>query len=238
MIRLEHVSKRYKETVALEDISFSVATGEIIGIVGKSGSGKSTLLRLLNLIETPTSGKVVWDDRKEHTKKVIQQQKQKIGMVFQQYNLLNNLSVYDNVALPLKMIGKKDDEKVQQLLDFVGLKTKIAYYPAQLSGGEKQRAALARALVRDPEVLLCDEATSSLDEENTQDVIRLLQKIHQEFSITVFFVSHELDTVKMLCERVLVMENGRLLGEISNQPQMIMPKNGSYFDKVKGRMKS
>ncbi len=238
MYRLEQVSKRYQDTTALQDISFSVGQGEIIGVVGKSGSGKSTLLRLLNLLETPSQGKLFLADKdvSKLSKKAIQQQKQKIGMVFQQYNLLNNLTVKENVALPLKLIGKKDEAKVVELLSFVGISHKEDSYPAQLSGGEKQRVALARALTRNPDVLLCDEATSSLDEENTDDVIRLLQRIHEEFPVTIFFVSHELDTVKKLCERVLVMEDSHLLGIVDNHPTQLGKNDTPYLEKVKRRL--
>lgn len=238
MYTLEAVSKKYQQTTALNELSFSVAEGEIVGIVGKSGSGKSTLLRLLNLLERPTKGRLFLADREvsEMSKKEIQQQKQKIGMVFQQYNLLNNLTVKENVALPLKLIGQRNEAKVLELLSFVGMEHKQNSYPAQLSGGEKQRVALARALIRDPEVLLCDEATSSLDEENTEDVIRLLQRIHQEFSVTIFFVSHELDTVKKLCERVLVMEDSQLLGIVENQPNPLISEEHSYLEKVQRRL--
>lgn len=238
MYRLEHVSKVYQETTALQDISFSVEKGEIVGIVGKSGSGKSTLLRLLNLLEAPSKGQLFLANKEINklSKKAIQQQKQKIGMVFQQYNLLNNLTVKENVALPLKLIGKKDEANVMELLSFVGMNHKKDSYPAQLSGGEKQRVALARALTRNPDVLLCDEATSSLDEENTDDVIRLLQRIHEEFPVTIFFVSHELDTVKKLCERVLVMEDSRLLGVVDNQPTYLSKSDTPYLEKVKRRL--
>lgn len=238
MYRLEHVSKVYQETTALQDISFSVEKGEIVGIVGKSGSGKSTLLRLLNLLETPSKGQLFLANKEINklSKKAIQQQKQKIGMVFQQYNLLNNLTVKENVALPLKLMGKKDEANVMELLSFVGMNHKQDSYPAQLSGGEKQRVALARALTRNPDVLLCDEATSSLDEENTDDVIRLLQRIHEEFPVTIFFVSHELDTVKKLCERVLVMEDSRLLSVVDNQPTYLSKSDTPYLEKVKRRL--
>lgn len=238
MYTLKHVSKEYQETISVKDISFSVTEGEIVGIVGKSGSGKSTLLRLLNLLESPSAGQLFLDgkDVSQFSKKEVQAQKQKIGMVFQQYNLLNNLSVRDNIALPLKLIGKKEEARVNELLRFVGMERKQESYPAQLSGGEKQRVALARALTRNPTVLLCDEATSSLDEENTEDVIRLLQKIHQEFPVTIFFVSHELDTVKKLCERVLVMEEGQLLGEVDNQPIDLSKNKIPYLEKVQRRL--
>lgn len=238
MIEVQNLSKHYPEHQALEAVSFSVAKGEILGIVGKSGSGKSTLLRLLNLIEQPTSGQILIDGRQ--TKRLSRQEvvlfKQKIGVVFQQYNLLANKTVADNVALPLTLLHRKDDERVQEVLNFVGVATKSKTYPAELSGGEKQRVAIARALVRQPEILLCDEATSSLDEENTESVLRLLQKIHQEFGITIFFVSHELDTVKKLCNRVLVLEAGQLLGTVENQPEQIIAQDISYLEKVKRRL--
>lgn len=238
MYTLNHVFKTYPSTEALTDISFSVENGEIVGVVGKSGSGKSTLLRLLNLLEVPTSGEVVIENRdsKELSKNETRKQKQNIGMVFQQYNLLNNLTVKENVALPLKMVKQKKDAWVDELLTFVGMAHKSQSYPAQLSGGEKQRVALARALVRQPDVLLCDEATSSLDEQNTDEVVRLLQKTHQEFGITIFFVSHELETVKKLCQRVLVMEAGKLLGEVENQPVVIQTNDSSYLETVQRRL--
>ena len=238
MYTLKHVSKHYDQMKALQDISFTVAPGEIVGVVGKSGSGKSTLLRLLNLLEMPSEGQLFLDGQEvsQLSKKAMQNQKQKIGMVFQQYNLLNNLTVRENVALPLKMIGQKNPEKVTELLNFVGMTQKQESYPAQLSGGEKQRVALARALTRNPQILLCDEATSSLDEENTNEVIRLLQQIHAEFAVTIFFVSHELDTVKKLCERVLVMEDSRLLGTVDNTPTFLEKETMPYLEKVQRRL--
>lgn len=238
MYTLNHVFKTYQTTEALNDISFTVTSGEIIGVVGKSGSGKSTLLRMLNLLEVPTSGQVFIEnqDSKELSKQEIRKQKQKIGMVFQQFNLLNNLTVKANVALPLKMVKQKKDDWVDELLSFVGMKHKRGSYPARLSGGEKQRVALARALVRQPDVLLCDEATSSLDEQNTDEVVKLLKKIHQEFGITVFFVSHELETVKKLCQRVLVMEEGKLLGEVENQATNIQSTDSTYLETVQRRL--
>lgn len=238
MYSLSHVGKIYQNTVALEDISFSVAKGDVVGVVGKSGSGKSTLLRQLNLLEIPSSGILEIDGHpsKDLSKSEIRRQKQKIGMVFQQYNLLNNLTVRENVALPLKLQQKKDEGWVTELLEIVGMSAKSENYPAQLSGGEKQRVAMARAMVRRPAVLLCDEATSSLDEHNTDEVIRLLQKMHAEFAITIFFVSHELDTVKKLCQRVLVMEDSHLLGEIENQPTGVEQRSTSYLAQVKRRL--
>ncbi|MCH4167637.1 MAG: ATP-binding cassette domain-containing protein [Streptococcaceae bacterium] len=238
MIEVQNLSKNYPEHQALKSVSFSVTKGEILGIVGKSGSGKSTLLRMINLVEQPTNGQILIDGRltSQLSQQEVLQFKQKIGVVFQQYNLLANKTVAANVNLPLTLLHRKDVKRIKEVLDFVGIASRSRAYPAELSGGEKQRVAIARALVRQPEILLCDEATSSLDEENTESVLRLLQRIHQEFGITIFFVSHELDTVKKLCNRVLVLEDGKLLGTVENQPEQIMPQQISYLEKVQRRL--
>jgi len=235
VIELVNVSKQYEKTKSLHKISFTVKQGEVIGIVGKSGSGKSTLLRLLNLMETPTEGTIKLNgvDVQSLSKKERRQQQQKIGMIFQHHNLLENLRVYENVALPLKLQRKKEPKKINDLLDFVGMSHKAESYPVKLSGGERQRVSIARALSRDPHLLLCDEATSSLDEENTESVVRLLHKTHAEFQPTIFFVSHELETVKRLCKRILVMENGHLIGELMNDPKQYEEEELTYFEKIK-----
>ena len=220
MIELVNVSKVYQEIHALKNIHFSVQPGEIVGIVGKSGSGKSTLLRLLNLMEQPSEGEIRIDGRNVQTfsKKEVRQQQQQMGMVFQHYNLLENLKIYDNVALPLKLLKEKQPEKIERLLTFVDMAHKAEAYPAQLSGGEKQRVSIARALSRNPKWLL--------------SVVRLLHKTHQEFRPTIFFVSHELETVKRLCNRILVMEKGQLIGEFLNNPQQYEEEPLSYLEKV------
>lgn len=234
MIELVNVSKNYQATSALKNINLSLKPGEIVGIVGKSGSGKSTLLRLLNLMETPSEGSILIDgvDSRTFTKKDLRHQQQQMALVFQNYNLLENLNIYDNVALPLKLLKKKQPEKVQQLLDFVDMSNKATAYPAQLSGGEKQRVGIARALSRTPSWLFCDEATSSLDEENTASVVDLLKKTHQEFRPTILFVSHELQTLKSLCQRILVLEKGQLIGDFQNNPQQFPAEKLSYLEKV------
>ena len=238
MFAVNKVGKTYGQTVALEDVSFQVAKGEFLGIVGKSGSGKSTLLRLLHFIEQPTSGAISFLGKEgNHFKQPeLRQVKREIAMIFQQYNLLHNLTVAENVGLPLKLIGVKQPEQVQALLSFVGLADKADRFPKDLSGGEKQRVAIARALIREPTVLLCDEATSSLDEANTEDMLHLLQQVQQERDLTVIFVSHELETVKKVCNRVLVMEHGHLLGEVINQPTNLRQVEETYFDLVKRRL--
>ena len=235
MYKLESVSKKYSGKFAVENLSFSVASGSITGIVGKSGSGKTTLLKLLNFIEKPTEGKIIFDEQEINklSKKVIRKYKERIGMVFQHYNLLNNLNVYQNIALPLKIINAENEDRVKELIQFVGLEDKMNDYPSKLSGGEKQRVALARSLVRNPDILLCDEATSSLDENNTEEIIKMLKKINKEYSITIIFVTHELSVVKQLCEEVFVMEDGQLLDIIENKNKSIEKNTGTYLENVK-----
>lgn len=154
-------------------------------------------------------------------------------MVFQNYNLLNNLNVQQNIALPLKIINQQDKAKVDELIGFVGLNDKRDYYPAQLSGGEKQRVALARALVRNPDILLCDEATSSLDEHNTEIIIKMLKKVNKAYNITIIFVTHELSVVKQLCEEVCVMEDGQLLEVMDNKVVSVERNTNSYLENVR-----
>lgn len=240
MFELINLFKEYEGKTVLDDISFTVNQGEVVGIVGKSGSGKTTLLRLLNLLEEASAGQLLLDAKNvsSMSRREVQEAKQNIGVVFQHYNLLHNLTVLDNVNLPLKLIGSSDYKKAEILLSFVGLKDKMNTYPAKLSGGERQRVAIARALIRDPEIILCDEATSSLDEENTYDIIRLLQKVHKESQATIIFVSHELETVKSFCQRILVVEDGHLIGDLENNPKEIEELDKSYLDKVKRSMNS
>ncbi|MEG0293035.1 methionine ABC transporter ATP-binding protein [Enterococcus sp.] len=238
MYQLKQVSHAYGEKQAINELSFSVERGSFVGVVGKSGSGKSTLLRLLNLMESPSRGHLSLNglDVGELSTKEKQRWKRKIGMAFQHFNLLNNLTVAENVALPLKLIGQKDQAYVTELLAFVGLQEKMTAYPSQLSGGEKQRVSIARALVRKPEILLCDEVTSALDEEYADEVLILLQKIHQAFGLTIFFVSHDLAAVKKVCHRVLVLEEGKLQGEVMNTPIKVEMDTVTYFEKVQRRL--
>ncbi|MHC9000351.1 ATP-binding cassette domain-containing protein [Enterococcus bulliens] len=237
MIELIDISKTYQTTQALANLSLTISDDEIVGIVGKSGSGKSTLLRLINGVEHPTTGSIRIDgqEMQQLSKKALRMQKANMGMIFQQFDLLNNLTVIENIALPLKIQRQKNPELVAELLHFVGLADKANMYPASLSGGEKQRVAIARALVRRPKFLLCDEATSALDETNTKEIIMLLKKVHQRFSPTILFVSHELETVKQLCTRVLVFENSQYLGEVLNHPETVDQNELNYFETVKAR---
>lgn len=232
MLEAINITKRYDRSV-LDGLSFAVQPGEIVGVVGKSGSGKSTLLRLLNLIETPDSGELLFDGKRIDplNKKQLLHAQQEIGMIFQNYNLLHNRTVFENVYLPLKLMGKSS-KKVLEMLSFVGMEDKADSYPAKLSGGEKQRVAIARALIREPKILLCDEPTSALDEDTKADVLALLQKVQQTFQPAVIFVSHELTAVRQICQRVFVLEGAVFAAEFVNQPQPIVRKESSYVDKV------
>ena len=220
MIKFEDVNKVFKvkdkEIIALSDINLEVDKGDIFGVIGFSGAGKSTLLRVINNIEVPTSGQVTVDDKVigKLSKEELRMIRKDIGMIFQHFNLLTSKSVFDNIAVPLKLnkISKKDVEnKVNELLSFVGLEDKISSYPSELSGGEKQRVGIARALATNPKILLCDEATSALDPQTTQSILSLLKKINKEYNITIVLITHEMNVIREICNKVVVMEKGRIL---------------------------
>lgn len=221
MIILDHVNKIYRsskdgDVVALKDIHLKINRGEIFGIVGHSGAGKSTLLRLLNGLEKPTSGRVTVDGIliSESSERQLREARKKIGMIFQHFHLLWSRTVWENVAFPLELAGKSKKEireKVDTLLQRVGLSHRANAYPAQLSGGQKQRVGIARALANDPTVLLCDEATSALDPETTASILELLKEIHRDTGITMVVITHEMSVVKRLCQRMAVMEDGKIV---------------------------
>lgn len=224
MITLEGVSKVYKtkerEFQAVSPTSLNIKKGEVYGIIGFSGAGKSTLLRMINLIEKPTTGKVLYKNENllDLNKSNLQQRRHSIGMIFQHFNLLLNKTVYGNIEFALKAarIPKAErEEKIKSVLKIVELEDKIHHYPSQLSGGQKQRVAIARALVLDPEVLLCDEPTSALDPQTTENILEFLKKINKELGVTLVLVTHEMEVVNYLCNRVAVMENGAIQEEIS-----------------------
>ncbi|MCO7176354.1 methionine ABC transporter ATP-binding protein [Sporolactobacillus kofuensis] len=238
MIKLQHVSKTFRvgknKIEALKDVSLEVNKGEIFGVIGFSGAGKSTLIRCINLLERPTSGQVFVEDQDvlKLSKKGLQQLRRKIGMIFQGYNLLETANVYDNVATPLKLEGVPKDEikaRTEKYLEIVGLTDRKNAFPSQLSGGQKQRVAIARALAHEPEVLLSDEATSALDPNTTDAILELLLKVNKELGITVFLITHELNVIQRICDRVAVMENGQVVEqgsvvEVFTQPKEAMTK--------------
>ena len=222
MIELKHIGKVYHakggDLEALKDINLSIEEGEIYGIIGLSGAGKSTLVRCINMLEQPTSGEVIVDgrDMTKLSKMELRKARQEIGMIFQHFNLLSSRTVYDNIAFPLEIQGKSRDEirkKVEPLLDLVGLTDRRDHYPSQLSGGQKQRVGIARALSSDPKILLSDEATSALDPETTQATLQLLKKINKELGLTIVMITHEMDVVKQICNRVVVMNKGVVVEE-------------------------
>ncbi|WP_144460765.1 methionine ABC transporter ATP-binding protein [Siminovitchia fortis] len=222
MIQLENISKIYrrngKETQALKNVSLHVNKGDIFGVIGFSGAGKSTLVRMVNFLERPTSGSVLIDgkDLNSFSPKELRQAQKDIGMIFQHFNLLNSKTIYHNVALPLVLAKEKKQvikDRVMELLRFVGLEDKALNYPNELSGGQKQRIGIARALATNPSILLCDEATSALDPQTTDSILKLLQRINQEYNITIMIITHEMSIIQKICNRVAVMENGEIIEE-------------------------
>ena len=220
MIKISHVRKEFvndKQTVAaLQDVSLTIEKGQIWGIIGFSGAGKSTLLRMINALEIPDSGYVELDGRKlgDYSESELRGVRKRIGMIFQQFNLLESRTVYENIAIPLKLShapAAAIDARVEELLVFVGLEGKKDAYPWQLSGGQKQRVGIARALAANPEILLCDEATSALDPDTTESILQLLAQINQRLGITIILVTHQIQVVQRICNRVAVMENGRIV---------------------------
>ncbi|MGL6066612.1 MAG: methionine ABC transporter ATP-binding protein [Cetobacterium sp.] len=217
MIELRNIIKTYEakgqRVEALKELSFNFKKGEITGIIGYSGAGKSTLLRCINLLETPSSGEVLIDgvELNSLTQSELREKRKKIGMIFQHFNLMKSRNVYKNIAYPLKGSGLSKaeiDSRVNELLDLVGLKDKKYSYPSQLSGGQKQRVGIARALANKPDIILCDEATSALDPETTVSILKLLKKINKDLGVTIVLITHQMEVIKEICDRVIVMEDG------------------------------
>jgi D-methionine transport system ATP-binding protein len=220
MINFIDISKTFtvrKQPIhALNHVSLQVQDGDIFGVIGFSGAGKSTLWRMVNALETPTTGRLEVDGQDINTLSFseLRQVRKRIGMVFQQFNLLNSKTVYDNIAIPLvlnRVERKNIQTRVAELMDFVELSDKANVYPTQLSGGQKQRVGIARALATNPSILLCDEATSALDPETTDSILRLLEKINRELNITILVVTHEIHVIQRICNKVAVMEHGQVL---------------------------
>ena len=238
LIQIEHVSKtfsgKYGTVHALDDVSIHVEKGDICGIIGFSGAGKSTLIRLVNGLETADSGKVTVCGKELSTlkKPELRTLRRKIGMVFQQFNLLESKTVYHNIALPLilaKTPKAEIDKKVMEVLKIVELEDKKDTYISQLSGGQKQRVGIARALTTDPELLLCDEATSALDPQTTESILKLLKRINREMGVTILLITHQMQVVQMICNKVAVMESGKIVEsgsvlEVFGSPKMPVTK--------------
>ena len=225
IIQIQHLSKNFgggpDEVRALTDISLDIRQGEIFGIIGLSGAGKSTLVRCMNLLERPTSGKVIVDgkDMTALSEKELRLQRRKMTMIFQSFNLLMQRTCLKNVCFPMEIAGvsrSQAEKRARELLDIVGLADKAGAYPSQLSGGQKQRVAVARALATDPKVLLCDEATSALDPTTTVSILELLRDLNAKLGVTVVVITHQMSVIEAICSRVAILDGGQVaeLGEV------------------------
>ena len=221
-IEIKHLTKKFEikghTVTALNDVSLNIEQGEIYGIIGMSGAGKSTLVRTINYLERPTEGQVIVEgnDLSKLSEKQLRKKRREIGMIFQGFNLLEQRNVLDNICFPLEIAGvKRKDakERAKSLLKTVNLEEKAKAYPSQLSGGQKQRVAIARALATNPGILLCDEATSALDPQTTESILKLLKDINKEFGITIVIITHQMSVITEVCDRVAIIENGRLAEE-------------------------
>ncbi len=220
IIELKDITKTFvqdgKSFNAVENASVSVEKGDIFGIIGFSGAGKSTLVRAINLLGRPTSGSVTvkGKDFLSLSQKELREERKKIGMIFQHFNLMKSRNVFDNVAFPLKRSGvtrSEISEKVHSLLKLVEIDEKAANFTSQLSGGQKQRVAIARALANEPDILLCDEATSALDPTTTKSILKLLKKLKDQLGLTIVIITHQMEVIKEICDKVAVMEKGRIV---------------------------
>lgn len=238
MIELRNVTKSFLQgrsaVTALDDVSLTIEDHEMFGIVGESGSGKSTLLRLINQLEAPSSGTVLVDgeDLGALTPRALRERRRGIGMVFQQFNLLGNSTVFNNVARPLRLQRRREPETVLQMLEFVKMADHRDKHPSQLSGGEKQRVAIARALSTQPQILLCDEPTSALDSGHTEEVMAILRDVRDRFGTTIVLVSHELDVIKSSCDRAAVLEQGRIAALTAVTPPPLRERFDSYAERA------
>lgn len=234
IISFENLSKRYEKKgqifVALDNVTFKVNKGDVYGLIGFSGAGKSTLLRMVNALETPTEGKVFVKgvDLTSLKEGKLREVRKDIGMIFQEFNLLETKTVFDNIAIPLVLrheSKQKIKSRVEELLKFVGLEDKAKALPGELSGGQKQRVGIARALATEPEILLCDEATSALDPDTTESILNLLARVNKELNVTILFVTHTIRVVQKLCNKVAILEHGKLVENGSVIDIFSKPKN-------------
>lgn len=228
MIKIENLSKFYGDTQILFDVNLEVKKGEIFAIVGHSGAGKSTLLRCINGLESYQGGSLKVFDQEIKKLDETQQRhlRRDVGMIFQHFALMARKNVFENVATPLKFWGYKSDEtekRVRELLNLVGLESKAKSYPSELSGGQKQRVAIARALALNPKILLSDEATSALDPNTTNQILELLEKINKELDISVVIVTHEMEVVKSIAKRAILLEGGKIIGSGSIEELFLKP---------------
>ena len=243
MIQLEHIDvtfqQKKRQIQAVKDVTLHIQERDIYGIVGYSGAGKSTLVRVINLLQVPTNGKIIvdgdvlFDNKVTLTAEQLRRKRQDIGMIFQHFNLMSQLTAEENVAFALKHSGlskEEKKEKVHTLLELVGLADRAENYPSQLSGGQKQRVAIARALANDPKILISDESTSALDPKTTKQILTLLQDLNQKLGLTIVLITHEMQIIKDIANRVAVMQDGQLIEEgsvldIFSNPQQDLTKD-------------
>jgi D-methionine transport system ATP-binding protein len=235
VIEIRGVGKTYHTPTgafqALRGVDLEIAKGEIFGIIGRSGAGKSTLLRTINLLERPTTGRVLVEgtDVTDLDGEPLRRLRQRVGIIFQHFNLLNSKTVQENVRLPLRVAGELErpaqDRRVAELLELVGLARHAAKYPAQLSGGERQRVGIARALANGPHILLCDEATSALDPETTQSILQLLLQINQRLALTIVLITHGMDVIRAVADRVAILDHGTVVESGKVVEVFLNPRN-------------
>jgi D-methionine transport system ATP-binding protein len=237
VIRFIDIHKSYRvdgrDIPALEPFSLEIADGEVFGIIGHSGAGKSTLIRLINLLERPSGGRILIEDTEitALSDEALRIARQRIGMIFQHFNLLSSQTVTENIAFPMRLAGTKDAKtiraRVDELLQRVGLTAHANKYPSQLSGGQKQRVGIARALANHPSILLCDEATSALDPQTTASVLELLAEINRELKLTIVLITHEMDVVRRVCDRVAVLDAGHIVEHGSVADVFLHPQHAT-----------
>ncbi len=239
MIQLSGVTKEFSsehgKVLALDDVSLEIKRNEKFGIIGESGSGKSTLLRLINGLETVDTGTVTVANKDVTALKgkAMREFRKNISMIFQQFNLLNNITVEENILLPLKLHRYESALDIEEVLSFTGLSQKRQSYPRELSGGQKQRVGIARALITNPDILLCDEPTSALDERTTAEIVEVLKNAHEVYGMTIVIVTHELEVIKKLADRTLVLEAGKVMNTIKVKKQESVVSKLSYYDRIK-----
>lgn len=239
MIQLSGVTKEFSsehgKVLALDDVSLEIKRNEKFGIIGESGSGKSTLLRLINGLETVDTGTVTVANKDVTALKgkAMREFRKNISMIFQQFNLLNNITVEENILLPLKLHRYESLLDIEEVLSFTGLSQKRQSYPRELSGGQKQRVGIARALITNPDILLCDEPTSALDERTTDEIVEVLKNAHEVYGMTIVIVTHELEVIKKLADRTLVLEAGKVMNTIKVKKQESVVSKLSYYDRIK-----
>lgn len=238
MIEFKNVSKKYGDVEVLKDISLKIEKGDIFGIVGLSGAGKSTLIRTINRLEDIDSGELTVDGKvvKDLSVKDLRKFRKEISMVFQNFNLLESRTVYENVKLPLELVGNVDKQKIERVLELVELYDKKDEYIKKLSGGQKQRVAIARALITNPKIILSDEATSALDPLTANNILELLQRINKKFGITIVVITHQMEVIKKICNKIAVIKEGHIIEKGQTDVIFTNPEN-EFTKKLIGGIK-